>query len=125
VKTWVSSEKRSVEEIKAFCIKCGILEDSIDPSTYRWETKIDHTNHRETIIIDRKQQLYELQKKLGKRTYGRACPNCKGFYFTPRRIVTRGDEAGKTFLHCLVCGHVFRRPIYIQPDNEINNKSIS
>ena len=95
-----------------------IVDEPVDPSSYRWETKIDHVRDGETVIIDRKEQLKKLQKKLGKRTYGRACPNCKAFYFTPKRVVTRGDEAGRTFLHCLACGHVFRRPIYIPPINK-------
>ena len=118
VNTWNAKENRNQRFIKAYCMKCGILDELVDPSSYRWETKIDHDRDGETIIINRKEQMEKLHTKLGKRrTSGSACPNCKGFYFTPRRIVTRGDEAGRTFLHCLACGHVFRRPIYIPPNS--------
>jgi DNA-directed RNA polymerase subunit M/transcription elongation factor TFIIS len=114
VKTWNPSSKTTLEETKAYCPKCGILADPVDPSSYRMVQAIDHSQDK-TIIIDRVSLLKEAKEKLGVRTYGSACPDCKSFYFTAHRVVTRGDEAGKTFLMCLVCGKQFRQPIYIPP----------
>jgi len=112
VKTW--GGKTITEETKPYCSKCGILDTPVDPSSYRIVQKIDHTTDM-SIVIDRVHLLKEAKEKLGARTYGSACPECKSFYFTAHRVVTRGDEAGKTFLMCLVCGKQFRRPIFIPP----------
>lgn len=112
VKSWNGTSQ--VEETKAYCPKCGILADPVDPSSYKMVHTIDHTMDK-TIVVDRVARLKEAKEKMGVRTYGSACPECKSFYFTAHRVVTRGDEAGKTFLMCLVCGKQFRRPIYIPP----------
>ena len=114
VNIWDSKSKISKTENKPYCSKCGILDKPIDTSSYRLIKQIDHSLD-EVVIIDRIQALKDAKKTMGLRTHGRACPECKSFYFTPHRVVTRGDEAGKTFLMCLVCGKMFRRPIYIPP----------
>ena len=112
IKFW--DGKSQVEQTKAYCPKCGILADPVDPSSYRMVQSIDHSLDQ-TIIVDRVALLQEAKEKMGPRSFGSACPDCKSFYFTPHRVVTRGDEAGKTFLICLVCNKQFRRPIYIPP----------
>lgn len=114
VTSWHAKSKTNQTETKAYCPRCGILDKLVDPSSYTLVEKIDHSTD-ESIVIDRIQALEEAKKKMGYRSYGSACPECKSFYFTPHRVVTRGDEAGKTFLMCLVCGKMFRRPIYIPP----------
>ena len=115
--SWDSKSKVSKTENKAYCPKCGILDKQIDSSSYKLVQKIDHSQD-ESIVIDRVQALEDAKQKMGYRSHGSACPECKSFYFTPHRVVTRGDEAGKTFLMCLVCGKMFRRPIYVPPKSK-------
>ena len=114
VNIWDNKTKVSKVESKPYCPKCGILDEVVDPSSYKLIQKIDHSLDG-SVVIDRVQALKEAKEKMGHRTHGSACPECKSFYFTPHRVVTRGDEAGKTFLMCLICGKMFRRPIYIPP----------
>lgn len=106
--------RKVISEVKSYCQKCGFLAEAVDPSSYRLVTKIDHSLDL-SIVVDRVAELEKLKKQMGRRTHGSACPGCKSFYFTPHRVVTRGDEAGKTFLLCLLCGKMFRRPIYVPP----------
>lgn len=114
VNIWDHEKKVSRTETKSYCPKCGILAQPVDPSSYTIRQKIDHSTDQ-SIVVDRVQSLKDMKEKMGNRSFGSACPDCKSFYFTPHRVVTRGDEAGKTFLLCLVCGKMFRRPIYIPP----------
>jgi DNA-directed RNA polymerase subunit M/transcription elongation factor TFIIS len=116
MKIWDSTKKVSSTETKPYCAKCGILDEVVDTNSYKLVQKIDHSLD-ESIVIDRVQALQDAKEKMGYRDHGSACPECKSFYFTAHRVVTRGDEAGKTFLMCLVCGKMFRRPIYIPPQS--------
>lgn len=122
VTKWESKKRVSITETKAYCSKCGIINKPVDSTSYKLVQKIDHSLD-ESVIIDRVQALKDIKVKMGHRSYGSACPDCKSFYFSPHRVVTRGDEAGKTFLMCLVCGKMFRRPVYVPPPKSKSNNN--
>ncbi|MFX1511389.1 MAG: hypothetical protein ACFFCQ_02270 [Promethearchaeota archaeon] len=99
-------------ESKPYCAKCGFVTQEVDTEAYRIRKKMDHSTS-ETVIINHTARIEELKKQMGEKEAGMACPRCENFYFTRQIVVTRADEAGKTFLNCLVCGHTFRRPVFI------------
>ena len=108
-------KKNDKDESQSWCSKCGFLTDqTIDRQSYIISEKKDLTK-KKTMILDRAKQRKELEKKHGKRTRGAACPHCKGLYLTKNRIIRHGDSPGRTFFYCLICSNVFRRPIYINP----------
>ncbi|MFW9992890.1 MAG: hypothetical protein ACFFD4_12675 [Candidatus Odinarchaeota archaeon] len=105
---------------RPFCNACGFKEGEIDTKAYTisFETTGGKGDAAKTVEIDREKQLEELKREMGDRKTGAACPQCGSFYLTKSLLVTRGDEAGKTFRHCLACGFTFRRPKWIGPKEE-------
>ncbi len=81
--------------------------------SFRLTKKIRHSPKQKTLIKDPIQQLEELKKQFGEIKVGWACPKCKSFYLTRELVSTRGDEPGKIYTHCLACGHVFKRAIWL------------
>ena len=111
-KSILSFKKDSKAQPAPYCNICGFVKITIDPNAF--SLKVDLTkDHHETVVIDRSKQIEQLKKEMGERNSGPSCPNCKSFYLTRNLLVTRGDEAGKTFWNCVQCGYQFRRPIYI------------
>ncbi len=84
---------------------------------FRVTKKIRHSPAQKTIVKDTIKQLEELKKKYGEIKTGWACPKCKSFYLTRELVSTRGDEPGKIYTHCLACGHVFKRAIWLNLQN--------
>ncbi len=97
-----------------YCPKCGFLgKETIDQEAFRLKKTVEHHPKDFTMVIDPTKDIERLKKEIGDPVRGFACPKCYSFYITSSIVVTRGDEPGKRFFHCLVCGYTFKKGKWI------------